>query len=299
MAANTNTTRSLNLNPQMLYCVKSGLPLVAFGSNAKGDTECEALQNLNGMLAGGQLYAGVNAGRLFISDEVLKAHCETNKMRVPKRLFWGGRRKDGSWKSGPGQVRGAHNIAVLKAFGFSADPKTLTKGTVGNRRYGVFAEPEAKPAPVVQSTTAPLLAPPVKAPVSIAKPAKPKADDIVIDPASLGTYKDCPLPSPEEMTGRGAYGRYVGNCKKAGFSREEANEAWRFAKQHIQPKASEPAIAKPEPVKAKPQAVQAEAKPTATTIKVPASALQALLASVSDAEIKSYDAATNTFVVVS
>ena len=298
MAANTNT---LKLNPQTLYCVKSGLPLVAFASNAKSDMQSKALQTLNGMLSGGQLLAGVSQGRIFIEDETLKGHCAAHKMHVPKRMFWGGRRRDGQWQAGPGQMHGAHNIAVLKAFGFSADPKTLTKGTVGNRQYGVFAEPEAKPAPVMQDSPAPMLgSPAMAAPQPTAKPA----------PKPAIAQGECPMPSPEEMKGTGSYGRYVRIRVAAGFSREDANAAWRKAKLErasgSQPK---PATVMPTPPKAesiehvtiakrKPKATS-NAEPKATTIKVPASALKALLASVSDAEIKSYDAATNTFVVVS
>ncbi len=276
----------------MLHCVKSGFPIAVF---AEGKT-AGAIANLNAMLSSGRLVAGVSTGRLFISDEALLEHCNKHGMAKPKHLFWGGYKATG-WKQGPGQRVGLHNEQVLKTFGLNADPATLTKGATSKRQYGVYEEAKPKATPK-QPVDMPMLGQPTVATVANVKAPKKEAE--LLDTALRSLGERCPVPSPEEMKGTGSYGKFIGNRKKLGFTRSEANDAWRIAKDAQSTTVSTPPQPKVESIqhvtiaKRKPQPKPAK---QGTTLHVPAAALQALLSSIGEAKVD-YNPADNTFTVV-
>jgi len=292
-------TQEAKLTPKTIHCVKTGWPLITLVGNI-----ATMIAQLNKLIEDKIVIAGVSAGRLFLSPDYVAQHCNANGLAKPKQLFWGTYGKAG-WRQGPGQSVGIHNEAVLEEAGYHADPATLTKGKTSTRSYGLhFAKPEpkAKPAPV--QPKAPMFGLPSPKAVSKAVDPLPKGPGAVSSP--LQGQSLSLQPTAEELNyGRGAFGKFRGRATMLGYNLDAIQKAWHDAKaapkkaklsdnpiEHvtIAKQAPKPApIAKPAPV--------AKAEPKATVIKVPASALQALLASVANVEITGFDAESNTFTV--
>ena len=261
---------SITLTPNMLHCVRTGLPLGRLP---------EELDEVNKGLTSGKFTAGMHTGHLRCSDtslEVLKAK------GVPLKRYW--------WATDTAKRIAAHNEATLQQHGFTADPSTKTKGQLRNRQYGVYAEPQ--PTVVENVDVMGILAgmtvvPDVDLSTLERKPVEPTVPAIVMPkpPANV-------MPSTTELSVKGGFMKYRSRASKAGMTMEAAKAAWASArdayKQSTQPKVVEATpIAKPEP-KPQPKVVQPSAN-AGKTIRVNADALAATLSALTDACIVSND----------
>lgn len=267
----TNTTAKLTLIPNAIHCVKTGLAIVSFA-------DPNALAQLNQAIKDGKVECGTAVGRILIA--------EGSRPEGSKNFRWKQySRSKSQWLVFTGGKIGEHNESVLKDNGFTADPATRSKGTVGNRQYGVFAEAK-KPAQEQSSGT-----------FLGGNKVTVTPNLTTLDKALRSLGERCPLPNAIEMQGAGSYGKWVSKCKSLGFDRNDANTAWRKAKAHVQswtpvaPKATKPAIVMPPPPKAEPKA-----KTEGTVLHVPAASLQKLLSTIGEAKVE-YNANTDLFTV--
>jgi len=252
----TNTTAALKVLPNTIHCVKTGLPLVSFADS-------NALAKLNAGIKSGTIECGTAVGRILIAEGSRPVGSKNYRWKQYSR-------KQGQWLVFTGGKIGDHNEAVLKDNGFSADPATRSKGTVGNRQYGVYNEPKAVKQPSTMTTFL-------------------GGNEVTEEEPIVETPTLCPLPSPTEMQGTGSYGKYVGKCKSLGFNRQDANDAWRAAKL-LQTEPTSIAKAAPPKAQPKPNAKQG------TVLHVPAAALRDVLANIGEAKVD-YNAATEMFTV--
>ena len=260
----TNTTAKLPLIPNAIHCVKTGLAIVSFA-------DPNALAQLNQAIKDGKVECGTAIGRILIAEGIRPEGSKNFRWKQYSR-------SKSQWLVFTGGKIGDHNESVLKDNGFTADPATRSKGTVGNRQYGVFAEAK-KPAQEQSSGT--FLG----------------GNEVTESNPIAKADTQCPQPSTMEMQGAGSYGKWVSKCKSLGFDRNDANTAWRKAKADMQsptpvaPKATKPAIVMPPPPKAQPKA-----KTEGTVLHVPAASLQKLLSTIGEAKVE-YNANTDLFTV--
>ena len=270
----TNTTAKLPLIPNAIHCVKTGLAIVSFA-------DPNALAQLNQAIKDGKVDCGTAVGRILIAEGIRPEGSKNFRWKQYSRT-------QSKWLVFTGGKIGEHNESVLKDNGFTADPATRSKGTVGNRQYGVFAEAK-KPAQEQSSGT-----------FLGGNEVTVTPDLTKLDKALRSLGERCPLPNAIEMQGVGSYGRWKTHCKSLGFSQEEANHAWKAAKsailaeqanETIHTKATKPAIVMPPPPKAQPKA-----KTEGTVLHVPAASLQKLLSTIGEAKVE-YNANTDLFTV--
>lgn len=274
----TNTTAKLTLIPNAIHCVKTGLAIVSFA-------DPNALAQLNQAIKDGKVECGTAIGRILIEEGL--------RPNGSKNFRWKQySRSKSQWLVFTGGKIGEHNESVLKDNGFTADPATRSKGTVGNRQYGVFAEAK-KPAQEQSSGT---FLGGNKVTVT------PEDTEALVESLLASKYHagTCPLPNAIEMQGVGSYGRWKTHCKSLGFSQEEANHAWKAAKSAILAEQAEPTVkatpSKPAIVMPPPPKAQPKAKTEGTVLHVPAASLQKLLSTIGEAKVE-YNANTDLFTV--
>ncbi len=260
----TANKTALKVLPNTIHCVKTGTPLVCFANP-------DALAKLNAGIKDGLIECGTAVGRILIA--------EGKRPEGSKNYRWKQRSRQGQWRVFTGGKIGEHNEAVLVENGLTADPATRSKGTVGNRQYGVYNEPKVVKQPSTMTTF-------------LGGNEVTESQPIAKAPAKADTQ--CPQPSAEQMQGTGSYGRWKTHCKSLGFSQEEANLAWKAAKNAILAEQAKPTV---EATPSKP----AKAEPTAnakqgTVLHVPAAALQSVLANIGEAKVD-YNPATEMFTV--
>jgi hypothetical protein len=264
----TANTTALKVLPNTIHCVKTGIAIVSFADS-------NALAQLNAAIKDGMIECGTAVGRILIADG--------KRPEGSKNYRWKQRSRQGQWRVFTGGKIGEHNEAVLVENGFTADPATRSKGTVGNRQYGVYNEPKVVKQPSTMTTF-------------LGGNVVTESQPIAKAPAKADTQ--CPQPSPLEMQGTGSYGKWVSKCKGLGFNRQEANIAWKAAKAALQSEPtvkatpSKPAIVMPPPPKAQPTANAKQG----TVLHVPAAALQNVLANIGEAKVD-YNPATEMFTV--
>ena len=133
---------AITLTPNMLHCVRTGLPL----GRVPGQ-----LTVVNQALTSGKYTAGMHVGHIRASDTTIEA-LKTKGVSL-KRYYWG--KKDAN---NTARRIAAHNEATLNQHGFTADPATKTKGQLLNRQYGVYAAPEPKVASTISQDVVEFLA---------------------------------------------------------------------------------------------------------------------------------------------
>tara|TARA_R100001230_G_C5685948_1_gene195147 strand:- start:1607 stop:2422 length:816 start_codon:yes stop_codon:yes gene_type:complete len=269
MTANTTDSKCL---PNTIHCVKTGTALVCFANP-------DALAKLNAGIKNGLIECGTAVGRILIA----KGHRKPGSKNFRWKQY---SRTKGQWMVFTGGKIGDHNEAVLVENGLTADPATRSKGTVDNRQYGVYNEPKVVKQPSTMTTF-------------LGGNEVTESKPIAKAPAKADTQ--CPQPSAEQMQGNGAYGRWKSYCKSLGFSQEEANIAWKAAKNAILAEQAKPTVEATPPKPAIVMPPPPKAQPTAnakqgTVLQVHPAALQSVLANIGEAKVD-YNPATEMFTV--
>jgi hypothetical protein len=261
-------TATIKLTPNTIHCVKTGIALASLAGSPE-----DGLGILNSLLSSGRVEAGTNPGHVRLS-KAERARITAMGHSLKQYRWASYNRSEGEWKQYAGWHIGQHNIAVLTAHGYSADPSTLSKGKTCDRKYGVYAAP---------------------------KPKAPKANT-VLDYSSLGTEPEIVsvmaepvtvvphnldvrdfLPTEGELTaGKSSYVIYKKRAMAMGASSKQATAAWNAGRKAMGTQSKAPAKVAPE-VKA-PIVGQ-----SSSTIRVTPEALQATLAALQGATIGGFD----------
>ena len=266
---------AITLTPNMLHCVRTGLPLGRLP---------EQLDTVNQALTSGKYTAGMHTGHIRASDATIEA---LKAKGISLKRYW--------WATDTAKRIAAHNEAMLQQHGFTADPSTKTKGQLPNRQYGVYAAPQPKVVEnvdVMEFLSGMTVVPDVDLSTLEREPVEPTVPAIVMPkpPANV-------VPETTELSVRGGFGKFRSRASKAGMDMPAIQSAWATArdayKQNTQPKVVEPCdtgceVCDEPEVKAQPKVGQP------STIRVDANALAATLAALTDAKIVSNEGAVFT-----
>ena len=255
-------SNAITLTPNMLHCVRTGLPLGRLP---------EQLKAVNSALTSGKYTAGMHTGHIRCSDASIDA---LKAQGVSLKRYW--------WATQTAKRIAAHNEAMLQQHGFSADPATKTKGQLPKRQYGVYAAPQPK---VVENVDVMAFLKEnytafedVDLSTLEREPVEPTVPAIVMPklPANV-------MPNTTELSVKGGFMKYRSRASKSGMSMQAAQNAWAAArdayKQNTQPEVVEATpVEKPQPKVGQP-----------SIVKCDADALAATLAALTDARIVSND----------
>lgn len=271
------------LTPNTLHCVKTGIALVTL----VGDGKTVGIDTLNALLTSGKFEAGNHPGHIKLSKAEMSAVEAKHGEKLPRHRWAAYNRTTNEWTQYAGWTIGQHNEAVLAAFGFNADPSTLSKGQVFRRQYGVFAKPEPKVAKQGKADVA----------ASIVYGSGGTVSEAVAEREAEYSYwieTSMELqPTEGELTaGKGSYVKYKKRAMAMGASSKQATELWNAGRRGVQPTAPV-SIAKPTaPEAPKPTAPTVKAPIVAasgSTIRVTPEALRAVLAALQGATIGGFD----------